>query len=773
MKAEPDRTADSKEFLQKAVEAGVPLPAQQYPLTVLEPKVEGVILKRGDPELKAPIKVMGHTLWGSIVTVGPDTWVDPMVSLENAPQIEAKGAKSSKSKRGRNMGMEGTSDMAGMPGMMPGAEGGMDGMGTSVPAGPRRLFPIYDRGFPVNGGMGGMGMGMGMGGAGMDAGMSMGMGAGAGMPGGDGMGMPGADGGMGMGMGMSGEAAEKALAQIGIINAPRGNRPKRMVPTFRMYNVVMALLPHEEMVLEFERKFKYAGSYNPYRDRPIYFDFQAQRVDVTANPLRQIKEEEWQYVMSGTLQSQIMAGKLLKKDVLNPPSEQRPWINYPGLDRLIYGQFRLTEYIDLFSYDPALTMILPPLLVRDYRQLTKHPDIPWSWVAARQRLQEGLIAYQEKEIETDVLPAERPGASPMGGMGGMPGMGMDAGMGMPGMEGMGMPGTSMPGMDGFGADMGMGMGMDGMGGMGVPGMDMGMSMGMGGMSGSYTMTQAIVAKHKMLRFYDPLTPADLGKVYRYRVRAIMVDPNYPDRDIRWANNPATAKLPDRDLPGPLLSDLMPDVLRRVSVLKAKDDPLIKADKKRHRTMRETPWSEPSDLFRVEYPAEVIAGEVVSPKPTPFDGGKVVVATRPPQVKVVANVINTTYNTLVPYATERFLERGTVLNGVRKDVEIVNPINKVIKKLPTANIVTRATIADIRGAESLPNSAGDDPLAEMGEILVVTGTGNVVVTNEWDDQFLYRMYTFADEKEAAKKAQSTMGAGGMPGMDGMGAGMPGT
>ncbi|MEZ6078872.1 MAG: hypothetical protein R3C56_25305 [Pirellulaceae bacterium] len=40
------------------------------------------------------------------------------------------------------------------------------------------------------------------------------------------------------------------------------------------------------------------------------------------------------------------------------------------------------------------------------------------------------------------------------------------------------------------------------------------------------------------------------------------------------------------------------------------------------------------------------------------------------------------------------------------------------------------------------------------MLILNRDGSVTVTNEFDDTFLYRMYTFADEHEAAEKAGSS-------------------
>ncbi len=756
IKDEPNRSVDPKIVKERIEEAKAPVVESNYVVPVLELKSEIDITKRSDPTIKAPIKVMGYTFWGSIITVGDHTWQDPLKDYEDAPRLESKSKNSDRGRKGRGAGMEGMGVDSGA-GSMPGMDGsmpGMEGVGA-VPQGPRKLFPAYDRGFQIFSSAMGGGM------SGMDAGMGMGM-PGGGMDGGGGM--PGTDGTMG---GMTEEAQKKAMELIGVINIPR-QPPKRMVPTPRMFNIVMALVPHEEMAAEYERIFRFSGGYQYMRDQPTYRGFEVQRVDVTDNPYREIKENEWVKLTNRKDQNLILAGQQWKTPI--PIGQRRAWINSPGLDPAIYGQYRMQEFADPLALDPYLVVVNPPVLMRDYRRWTKHPDIPWSLEAMMRRQQEGLVNYVEKDIDTEAIPV-----NPAAGMG----------MGMGGMDsgGMGMPGMGMPGMDagmgasGMDAGMGMDMGMTGMG------MDMGMS-GMGAMGFAATGTGAIVPKYKMIRFYDPLDLTDIKRVYRYRVAVVMDDPNYPDRD---------PYLPERDLPGPMLSDLHDDVLKRISKIKRTDDLKIKADdakfkassladKKNYKRVKRTrlmsAWSEPSDLFRVEGPAEVVVGEVQNARPTTIATAKgPVQVLKDPKVKTVVTTLGL-HGVIVPLVTDRLVGRGAVLNGEKKEVEIINPLTKVVKLLKPAtksgsiSVKSDSTIADIRGAEPLLNSSGDDPLFDMGEVLIVTGSGNVIVNNDWDDQFQYRMYTFADEKEAAKRAASN--PGGMPGMDsGMGMGMPGS
>ena len=371
------------------------------------------------------------------------------------------------------------------------------------------------------GGMGAGGMGAGGMGAGGMGGMEGGMG---GMEGGMGMGGMGMGrGGMGAG-GMGGMAGGAAGGAGGSLGANKNTGPKNKIASQgAIFVAATALVKHKEMFEDFERNLKNSGDYNMGRDVPVYLSFEVQRVDVSQNPNREVQEKEWKTVSDGGKQYAM----------------RKNWATKPPLGRPV------PEVIDVNARHPGITMPIPPVLIKDYRDFCKHPAIDWVWDSKR------LIAppkrndqKKDDEGDEDILPGQTAGGGAagggmgMGGMGGrgMGGMGMGMEGGMGGMEGMEGGYGGMEG--GYGGMEGGYGGMEGgYGGMegGYGGMEGGMGgmggMGMGGMGGA-TMSAGPQPEFKMLRFYDMLTPQDVGKTYRYRVRLIMRDPNYPKNTRR-------------------------------------------------------------------------------------------------------------------------------------------------------------------------------------------------------------------------------------------------
>ncbi len=436
---------------------------------------------RGDPKLIAPEQLIAKCVAGALAIEVPKETPDPLDVYENAPQVTRnKPKKTQKSDEEEE-----------------------DEDAIKPPA--RRLMSKYDLGAPLGaiisagGEMGGMG-GMGMGGMGM--GGEMGPMAGGGM-GGKGMGM-GMGGEMGMGPGGAGGNAG------GLGNNKDSGPTTKVGSQGAIFIAATALVRHKEMFEEYERQFKTSGDYNLRRDTPAYLSFEVQRVDVTKDPNRVVQENEWQNITD--------AGKQLAL------VKRNKWAIVPPTGRPV------PEIIDMNARHPALTMPIPPMLVKDYREFCKHPAINWVWdtkmlVAPMKR--DNKKKEKDEEEEENAMPGQ--GANSMAGMGGMEGgmggkgmgMGMGAGMGM----GMGMGGEYGSDMYGGGeggmgyggeggGDMygGMGgMGYGGEGGMGMGGMGMGMGMGMGGEGGMGAgMSAGPQPDYKMIRFYDMLTTQDIG-----------------------------------------------------------------------------------------------------------------------------------------------------------------------------------------------------------------------------------------------------------------------
>ncbi len=214
---------------------------------------------------------------------------------------------------------------------------------------------------------------------------------------------------------------------------------------------------------------------------------------------------------------------------------------------------------------------------------------------------------------------------------------------------------------------------------------------------------------------------------------------------------------------------------RVAPLIAKEDQAVKADPKTLRTLRYTAWSEPSAPARVEVPSDVLAGDVEFDGPKSFkidEKTSVSMTVKEPKGVVVATIMD--WNTGAMFAAESDVRRGSVLT-IKDDIEFVVPSSKLVKIKKDERIDARATVVDMRGGKPLAGDSRDDPLKDIGEMMILKRDGSVEVTSEFDDMFLYRMYKFQDEHDMVEKmsnpAAGAMG-GGYGGEGGYGGGMPG-
>ncbi len=728
--ADPERNVEH-DFANRAAEARRPTDPGTYASAVWDPKPLGVFEKRGDPAIFPPEQLVVTTINGAIAVEVPRDEVDAYEDLEDAEPIRAKqrGRDTGRTRRGgrgdaASMGPGGgeygnEADMMGAPGSMMGTTGTQKQF--------RFLSPDYNLGaiFGTAGGAGGM--------AGME-----GMGGPSSMMGGMGPGMMGPGGGTGS----TGPTIRDGLKDRNKDRGPKYKISSKAV----VFNAITGVVPHRKMVEEFLAQFQESGSFVPQRDLPYYMSFELQRVEVTGEPTRAIQEQEWAKVSDGLAQS-------------NLPITQK-WAVHPPLARPV------PEVIDRRSYDRGLTMPIPPLLVRDYRMFSKHPAVNWVWDARSSMVQRPRrMDFQPKE--STVLPGARGGNARGGAMGagGMMGGGMMGGgygedaMGGAGYSG-GMAGGGYDAMGGGGYAGGMGgydaMGAGGYGdamaggyggGYGDASMMGGGMMGGGMMGGGMMgggMSAAMQPEFKMVRCYDMLNPADYAKVFRYRIRVVMRDPNYPE---------------NRMLPRPAPNTLKDEVWARVAPLIVKDDAAIKNDPTAMRSLRYTDWSQPSPPARVDIPIEVLVGDVTFDGPRAFESeGKTFVLTTS---EPIGNVVATTMDgkTGARYAVKEEVRRGSVLAD-RADVELIVPSTRIVKIKKGQAIDARATIVDIRGGKPLAGDTRDDPLKDIGEMLILNRDGSVSVTNEFDDTFLYRMYTFADEHEASQRTgASASGYGG--------------
>ncbi|MFO1064104.1 MAG: hypothetical protein U0892_09600 [Pirellulales bacterium] len=686
--------------------------------------------KRSKPDLLAPVKVVGQSVVGLVAVEGAENANDPMEDFEDAPPLK-KGTRPPRQRPQNGYGSEGGAGSGSGGGLGPGGIGG-DGM-TGMASGKRLLLPSYNRGYTSGvTGSGGM-MGGGLGGYGGEGGMLGGSGgmAGSAGPGG----APGAVGG-------------NTPGKTGLGGVQRV-KPRKTLSKFVHMNVVTALVPHEEMVEEFKAKFQDALGFNAMRDRPIYLSFEVERVDVTDNPDRAIDEKEWKPIAFPNDDAQW---KMMKD-----------WMpKQPGKEKTTMDQ--LPEVIDPNAAEIGLTMPIPPLLLKDYRPLVKHPDIDWRWDAQMQFQQQlPPTNPDEGNNKEQSGPGQRAGSNPGSNMtgSGMGGSGMMGGYGMEG--GMTGPGAGMPGAGGYGMEGGMtGPGAGGMGGDGY-------GMGMGGMS-------VAPPKYKMIRFYDPLKPEDVRHVFRYRVRVWMADPNYPD-DLTFAV--------------PNDRDMEEQEFARVSELRAKEQPEIDRQRRTNprfrgvRTTLKTPWSDAGAPIFVRNNEDVYLGEFAKTGAEKEPGAKLAATKVDPQRNLILSWIDFKVESKpdpddkekVDKSTIagkiREFRRGSVLSNGAKEFEtqFIHPVTTVVKALSGVTFGGSTTVVDLRGNMPLANSDKNDTLTDASEALILMGDGRLEISSDLDDRFFYRMFTFTDDVEAMKENPNGAGPGGGMGPGGSG-GPPG-
>jgi hypothetical protein len=325
---------------------------------------------------------------------------------------------------------------------------------------------------------------------------------------------------------------------------------------------------------------------------------------------------------------------------------------------------------------------------------------------------------------------------------------------MPGSGSM-MPGSGsmMPGygsmMPGYGSMM-PGYGMGGYGGYG------------GGMSASAELVQ-----YKLIRFFD--TDVQPGRLYRYRVRVFLEDPNNPSTD------PKTARFAP-----PQRRSLSTKVLDRINKLKAADEAKDADKKPANKTQTYyviSPWSEATAPVSLPSTSRVFAG-AVEPAHTALGVDGVSVQQTEPYGYTVPVVWDEEHAIDVSVETRTF--RGSVLNFTKRQFDVLDPVSLAIRVLKGYDFTSQYMVLDMRGGDDLPGDP-KERVTSAGEFAVIDGDGDFRIINELDDDKDYARYTFEDEivSGAARGGFGTgsgSGPGMMPGAGGIpstgGPGMPG-
>ena len=342
--------------------------------------------------------------------------------------------------------------------------------------------------------------------------------------------------------------------------------------------------------------------------------------------------------------------------------------------------------------DDSLTMWIPPVLLDDYRSFALHPLIPM--LSQKELERENSLEEDDEEImdfsmDMDDTELVAPGQRSSMGMG--MGMGMEMGEMDYGMDEMGMDGMMM----------GMGMAMMGRGGL-----------------------EANPVDYKLIRFYDFAgfkNSPQFGRKYVYRIRYAVNDPNFPFSERLQ----------------PKMSSLAPEVAQRVQ---GKMSEAVTSQSRSFR--RWSDWSEPTEPVGLPSLEQYFAGPVEQGTINVWKvAGKDVKYTRdPPKAKILASQFDLNSGVRIPMELE--VTEGTVLSHKAETADVVDPITLSVKKYPDPELVSGTTIVDLDGG--VPLKITED-LSEPGLMLIYDQMGQLKVTSEVDDQEMYRIYTYADER----------------------------
>jgi len=238
---------------------------------------------------------------------------------------------------------------------------------------------------------------------------------------------------------------------------------------------------------------------------------------------------------------------------------------------------------------------------------------------------------------------------------------------------------------------------------------------------------------KLLRFYDfafvrgkardPNAPR-LTRKYVYRIRFGVNDPNFPQDAQKQ----------------PLAKSLAPDAYSRYVELAAKARQTQKRD-----FIRWSDWSEPSEPTTLPPLDRAFVGDVVADNKSrraKLGNRSVVIESDSPTAEVVASSFDPRLGAFVPALVDA--KEGTVLGKEVPAADVVDPITLEVKKLENATVNSAATVIDIEGG--LPLEIVEEPeMTEPGLFLMIDSNGKLQVKDSVEEQRVYRIKSFADER----------------------------
>lgn len=460
------------------------------------------------------------------------------------------------------------------------------------------------------------------------------------------------------------------------------------VPGIGLFIAGTAVIPHKELIDSYQKALSYATDYDPNtRDKPRYVAYEVERADVTTKSVDQLTDADWIVRDSNAITIRNAA---------------------------MYWSGFAPEVVPADYWMDGVTMWIPPVLLDPYASFATHPLVPLK--TQRDLDAERALLEAEAEKQNAVLDPGNWKIDIGGGntrsRGGMDMMEMDMGM------------------DDYDMEMDMGM-------------DMGMGMGMGGRSASEGQpAEDNPVDYKLLRFYDFFYIK--GKTYQVRGKVTAMDPNAPKLNrkyvyrIRFAvNDPNFPKKPELQPKG---SSLDPDAYKRYIALSAD------AEQNQERSYKRwSEWSEPSAPVALPSFDQAAFGSVKPNKPRAVMVGskQVLLETESPKAEVVAESFDPQLGVFVPTRLEA--TEGTVLSQKVETADVVDPITLEVKKTGEKTIASAATVIDVQGGAPLEIVQDDEAIVEPGLFLMMDGDGNLKVKDATEQQQLFRIKSFADER----------------------------
>lgn len=450
---------------------------------------------------------------------------------------------------------------------------------------------------------------------------------------------------------------------------------------------VTAVVPYRKQLAEYDRCFDSAMGYDPQRDRPDYFHFQAWRAEAPETGPVDEASLKWEFVTDSTKEKKNSA----------------------------YWSFaNLEEVVDAKHLHPALSSRIPPAQFVNAFKFAGHPDVAF-------RTPEQI----EQDKRTKEAPKDtRDDGSPMDPTsGGVPSV--PSGIPSPVTGGPSDVPPPIDAVDPAGPD-------DAVDPVDLPPEDeFGVDEGIDGDEISSTTEkkpEEEAVDTLLIRFYD--YKAERGKSYVYRVKVFLRDPNNP------APPPPGAARPGEE-GQTSVGDYSPPVPDRMLADEALDR--VRANRAKKQYYIETEFSAPSPVVHVPtLPIKLLAGDVNAARVSTLPGGA-----RMTRDVDKANVLAVVWDNRLGANVPGLIEaaRGTLLN-FKATADILYPLTYALKRYQNYDFKTGALVVDMRGGETI----GKSQILTPGEVLLVDKDGQLIVRNEFDPKNVesYRRQLFIED-----------------------------